>query len=550
LLLLCGCEVNPQATLPDAAGRPEIRGTVRDARGPVAGAVVREQTTTNQTSTDRQGQFVLIASTEDEPVTVSAWKHGYYCAKVEGVLPPADRVSLTLRPYQADDNAEYEWVPPVGEESCASCKPAVTAVWMNNAHANATTNPRFLTLYNGTDLDGRQSPPTRYGSDPDYGVFPLPPDPARPYYGPGYKLDFPDTAGNCAACHVPGAAVDTPYEIDPNRVAGADAFGVHCDFCHKVVSVSLDPETGLPAANRPGVLSMELRRPFPDDPERPQLFFGTFDDDNVPEEDTYLPLLETSQFCAPCHFGVFWDVVIYNSFGEWLDSPYSDPETGKTCQQCHMPSPTRVDGRLITNVAPGRGGVERDPLTIHAHTQPGASSQSLLENTVTMQVAARCRADGIVVQVDITNDQAGHHVPTDSPLRHLILVVRATDGRGRPLTQAGGPTVPSWCGVGDPEDGCYAGLPGKAFAKVLEELWTGVSPTGAYWNPTRVVSDNRIPALATDSSTYRFDLPSEAPATVRVTLLFRRAFYDLARSKGWDLPDRIMEETTVTVPPP
>jgi len=40
--------------------------------------------------------------------------------------------------------------------------------------------------------------------------------------------------------------------------------------------------------------------------------------------------------------------------------------------------------------------------------------------------------------------------------------------------------------VGDPEQGYYAGLLSKGFAKVLEELWSEVSPMGAYWNPTRV----------------------------------------------------------------
>ena len=33
--------------------------------------------------------------------------------------------------------------------------------------------------------------------------------------------------------------------------------------------------------------------------------------------------------------------LIYNSYGEWLDSPYSDPKTGKTCQECHMPMSDR-----------------------------------------------------------------------------------------------------------------------------------------------------------------------------------------------------------------
>ena len=127
---------------------------------------------------------------------------------------------------------------------------------------------------------------------------------------------------------------------------------------------------------------MDIRRPFAADPDRYQLFFGTFDDDNVPEEDTNLPLLKESRFCAACHYGVFWDTVVYNSYGEWLLSPYSDPAYGgaATCQQCHMPAPTLLEGQPLTNVAPGKGGVERDPLTIHAHTFPGASSTDLLQN--------------------------------------------------------------------------------------------------------------------------------------------------------------------------
>ena len=46
-------------------------------------------------------------------------------------------------------------------------------------------------MYTGTDLDGNQSPLTRYGNNPDYGSFPLIPDPNQPYFGPGYKLIFP-----------------------------------------------------------------------------------------------------------------------------------------------------------------------------------------------------------------------------------------------------------------------------------------------------------------------------------------------------------------------
>jgi mono/diheme cytochrome c family protein len=537
-LLAASCSVAPSDT---------ASGLVYDADGPVVGAIVRVQATDNATLTDDEGRFTLAGLTEGGPVTVSAWKHGYYCAKVEGVVPAASDLALTLRRYQTNDNPAYEWMPPTGDDSCASCKPGVTEIWLENAHAGSATNTRFLTMYNGTDVEGNQSPLTRRGYSRDYGSFPLRPDPTQPYYGPGYKLDFPDTAGNCGACHTPGAGLDAPYGTDPNALSGADTFGVHCDFCHKVADVRLNSDSGMPFPNMPGVLSMDIRRPFPEDPHRYQLFFGTFDDDNVPEEDTYLPLLESSQFCAPCHFGVFWETVIYNSFGEWLESPYSDPETGQTCQDCHMPSPAILDGEPMTNVAPNAGGVERDPKTIHAHTQPGAMDEELLRNAATMSTTAQFEGDIVVVQVQITNDNTGHHVPTDFPGRHLVLLIKATDSDGRRLEHLDGSILPEWAGVGDPREGYYAGLPGKAFAKVLEELWTEISPSVAYWNPTRVVDDNRLAAFATDTSTYTFGAPEKGDVTVEVALLFRRAYVGVMDMKGWDVPDVLLEQDIVHV---
>jgi hypothetical protein len=154
-----------------------------------------------------------------------------------------------------------------------------------------------------------------------------------------------------------------------------------------------------------------------------------------------------------------------------------------------------------------------------------------------MSVSASRAGDEITVTVTIVNDQTGHHVPTDSPLRQMILLVSAQDGQGQALPLREGPTVPDWGGVGDPARGYYAGLPGKGFAKILMELWTEVTPTGAYWNPTRVVSDNRIPAFGSDASTFVFAAPADGPASIEVTLIFRRAFIELMDQKGWDAPD-------------
>ncbi len=534
--------------LASCAPEDVVTGIVVDGEEPVPGAVVRIQTTGSTVISGGDGRFVL--ESVESPVRLSAWADGYFIAGGGEHEPGAD-VRFELVGIPESDHPDYEWLSAVegsgtGEgQPCEVCHSRTGSdlphglpvdQWLDDAHSQSATNPRFLSMYSGTDLAGNQSPPTRYVTNRDYGRVPLRPDPALPYYGPGYRLDFPDSAGNCAACHVPAAVVDDPYGVDPRTARGVGREGVTCDVCHKVWDVLLDPSTGLPDSGRPGVLSFEFRRP----PAGHQFFAGPYDD-VAPGEDTFSPIQLESAFCAPCHHGVFWDVVIYDSFGEWLSSPYADQATGRTCQDCHMPT-TGADVFAL----PAKGGLSRDPSAIPGHRMPGAADEELLRNAVTLTVAAEIQDDELSVQVTIVNDQTGHHVPTDSPVRHLILLVEATDESGSTLELIDGPRVPEWGGVGDPSAGYYGGLPGAGYAKILEELWTEISPTGAYWNPTRILSDNRIPALGADTTTYRFTGPS-AEARVRVTLLFRRAFIELMDQKGWEVPDIVMERFETVV---
>lgn len=531
-----------------------LSGIVTGDDGPLPGAIVRVQTTEYSAITNEDGNFLLdISNLGEESYALTGWAPGYFCSGPVIASPDSTEIEIDLIPHHGFDNPDYAWLPSEyhagqGEnQGCAECHSSIGTQfesslpvdeWRLDNHSQAAINPLFLTMYNGTDLIGNQSPNTQYGHSRDYGSFPLRPNTELPYYGPGYKLDFPKTAGNCAACHTPAAAVNKPYGIDPNLLSGTGAEGVPCDFCHKIWDVNLDPTTGMPFPNMPGVMSFEFRRP----PDGHQFFAGPLDD-VAPGEDTYSPLQTQSQFCAPCHFGVFWDTVIYNSFGEWIESSYNDPEGGQTCQDCHMP---RLDVEYFA--LPDQGGLERDPMMIYSHRMPGAADEEFLQNAVSMTVDPRREGEHLIVEVAIVNDQTGHHVPTDSPLRHMILLVEASDLNGELLVQADGPTVPDWGGIGDPEEGYYGGLPGKAYAKVLQELWTEVMPSGAYWNPTRIVSDNRIAANESDLSTYTFALNTENKAQVKVTLIFRRAFIDVIDQKAWESADIIMEQETLTVP--
>jgi hypothetical protein len=445
--------------------------------------------------------------TEGVSVTITAWDEGYYPGGVEVIAPQAG-VTITLIPHPTGDDVNHQWYTsmpdpekPIG---CGHCMVAFPQ-WVTNAHGTSGTNPRFFSLYNGTDVTGTAT------------------------ITPGYKLDFPGTAGNCATCHAPGAAANAPFATDMNALVGVEQEGVFCDYCHKISDVYLNPVTDFPYPNMPGVQSFQLNRP----PSDTHMFYGPFDD--VTRRVSYLELEKKSQFCAPCHQFSFWGTPIYESYAEWLASDY--PAQGIECQACHM-APTGVDHFVF----PEKGGLIRPPELIASHLQPGASDVALLRNTVSVTLSTWQEMNRLQVMVVITNAGAGHHVPTDFPGRHMILVVEAWGGQGQALTLLDGTRVPGW-------GGAQAGQPGKAFAKLLRDAQTGEWPVVSYWKQALIVSDNRIPALGSDASIYEFALPS-AGGTVTVTaeLRFRRVFQGVTDARGWDKPDIVMEEAWAVLP--
>jgi hypothetical protein len=542
----------PAAALvaPGGQAADTISGVVVDEEGPVAKAVVRVKTTATETRTDASGRFTLTGLTASRPVTVTAWAEGYFNSGGQAHAPGARDVVIELDRHAVADNPSYAWVSAFSsagdKANCQNCHSEAgypdSALpfdeWLRDAHSSSAHNIRFLTVYSGTDVQGSQSPFARFGDSRRFsGTDPLVPDADQPYFGPGFRMDYPYIAGSCSACHAPSSQFSQTFGADPTTLTGVGTEGTTCDLCHKVWDVNLDPDTGLPHRDRPGILSFDFRRP----PEGHQFFAGPLDD-VAPGEDTFSPIQKESAFCAACHYGQFWDTTVYNSYGEWLASPYSDPETGQTCQNCHMPS---TGATFVAN--PAKGGLARDPSTVVSHQMPGASAKTLLQNAVTMKITAQREQRNVTVAVSITNDRTGHDVPTDSPLRHLILLVRATDAEQQPLQELDGPTVPDWGGVGSPDHGYYAGLPGTAYAKILQEFRSQIFPTAAYWNPTRVLSDNRIPAFGTATTNYTFDASDGQEVTVDVTLLYRRAYRALADEKGWTDPDIVMARQSVRV---
>ncbi len=232
-----------------------VKGTVNDPDGKaVADAIVRIRTDSLHVLSDSAGNFLLDIMKPSNATTVTAWKEGYYISGARVGRNP-EYLEIVLHKHQSGDNKDYQWLeakkqdrnflgntstafglymannPPFRsvfqslnktlETGCMDCHgKGMYTEWISGAHSLGNTNPRFMSMYNGTDLLGNKSAGTRYHYSRDYGSAALPARQDSTYFGPGYKLDFPYSAGNCAACHLPAAAINRPYDTDPNEVTG------------------------------------------------------------------------------------------------------------------------------------------------------------------------------------------------------------------------------------------------------------------------------------------------------------------------------------------
>ena len=514
-----------------------------------------------------------------QPNHISVWSPGYYIH----TFPCSGERSYNavLRPLEVGDNANYSWVGanfPIGsQQACASCHSEAqgrgeTSEWMKDGHSLVFVDPYFRTIYSGQDIFRNPGLETTWGILENGQKMRLPN--ASPY-GPGFRLDYPRDAGNCAFCHAPAAITASnqqgdltgPINSSSGTHVSVETEGVTCDVCHKVVDV-LVGEDQRPFIEKPGILSFFFSRP-----EFGKLFYvgplsdhkpSTLMDSNQSEDmGVCSPVFSESRFCAACHYGKFFDTLIYNSYGEWLESGYSqkvipnnvgaeqkENMNYRSCQDCHMQSAQPIGDSLQKE----RAACSEDNHSFNNfnHNMMGRDQNNdptLVRDAAQMSVEAIIEEGKIKVTVKVLNTRAGHKFPTDSPLRHLILVVEATDRNGTALPQVDGPVIPLWGGNGNqPED--YAGRPGEIYANILKDKDTSEAPTVAYWNPTIPAwegSDTRLRPGVIVQSDYFFAIPSNGKASISAKLIYRYAFIDIIRQKKWPLKDYIVTQVPAPI---
>ena len=517
---------NPEETI--------IRGRVTSTYGPVGNARVRIAGEGQYTLTDREGRYEFVVGLRPGTrMAVTAGKEGWF--NNGQVADRSGRIrDIVLNPIYLDDRPDYRFISPV---TCSRCHVKLTRYYDQSKMAHTTSNPKVLDMYYGTDALLRKG------------------------IGPGYRLDNPQSDGNCTTCHAPSVAGSIPWSQDLNDVLRSPRTewdGISCDFCHKVRKVIKD-ETK--PSGRAAVLERQS-------PARGNsiLVFGPYDDVVVPPmAASYNPLFDEGQFCSICHShykkldnGETWDVgkvysaaewsgfalggneylpiqTTYQEWKQWQDQlPADDSNKGKKCQDCHMSWRKEMlpyDNYIIDGHARQMWGTYRSPKNIRPHHFDGGT-EIQLKTALSLELEGETSGSKLIINAYITNTNGGHWVPTGETMRSVMLLLKVTDSNGKPLNLKKGSRLPDWVGVGKVEEGNYAGLPGAAFARVLGDDQGNLHVP--FWQASQVVSDTRIRPKKSVNLKFEYELedPEDEP-TAEANLIYRPVIRPWAKIKNW-----------------
>jgi len=498
------------------AASAQVSGTVVDDNTdePIAGAVVSVQASTVETTTDASGAFELSGAAGSGLTIVAGAKGYFYASSSESA--PASGAELRLEPVPKEDDPYYTFTSP---ERCDVCHEDQYDEWIGSPMQKAGMNAWVYDIYNGTGTGTEDLPGFVYTRDSVFAQS--------------------DPASECASCHQPEPWAREPFEPLGDRTEPTLGMlhGVSCDLCHRIADIDVSKP------NFPGIFPgvVTLTRP---EGKSWEVMYGPLPDVTFARSGwmraSYQPQFH-SEVCAACHqdkndpdqdgnFEGENGIISEPTYLEWLDSPYSDPQSEHyaDCVDCHMEA---------TNVGAACDDLEatlnRPPGQVRSHRIVGTTPE-FLENALSMTMDAEVVGDSVEVDVAITNDRTGHSVPTGVTIRNMILLVEAwRQSDGERLVYSGSTVIGDLGGVGDPAEGYYAGLPGRIYGKInIAE--DGTSPT-FFTDAVAIVDDNRIPALATDTSHYTFEVPPDAgEIEVRARVIYRRSWRPLVDGKNWE----------------
>lgn len=499
----------------------QITGLVVDqnTQAPIADAIVRIQKRQIVVKTDTNG-FFSLNDTQAFPFTIVAGAYGFY-NKGEEIFDNAglQNIILEMEPVPLDITPHFPLTDPT---QCQNCHPNQYDQWLGSPMQMTGLNTWVFDVYDGKGTPGGGGLPDGSGTPGGDNGFVYQRDSVHRFAKPN---------SDCSACHSP---VHWLTDIKTAGMGDIDMpnmdmmNGVQCEVCHRSFDVPSDK------SNWPGVFpeAFKLIRGS-------QLVeFGAIGDatyENGVMRPAYNPQL-TDQLCSACHednvdhdddddYEDPGSIPHETTYSEWQSYKALNGDSASTCVGCHMPA---TDADQYCLFIEGR-----EVGTIRSHNIRG-TTPGFLENALTLNVGKDSPLGTLDVDVTLTNDGAGHAVPTGVVIRNVILLVEAFAPGNTRLTQLSGDQVDVIGGVGDPLQGNFAGLPGVSFYKNMVDQ--GGAEGIFYTDAVAIASDNRIMPGQSYQGQFTFQIPpglSSSDIDVNVRVIYRRSFRYLTIQKGW-----------------
>lgn len=290
----------------------------------------------------------------------------------------------------------------------------------------------------------------------------------------------PEARKVCLRCHAPLAGLTDDLAL----VRKTSWEGVTCDYCHSIRSVKIgdgNPVVTVQLGNVKSGPSKGLQSPA--------------------HATAYSEVHTTALVCAPCHeYRNALGFPVVTTYSEWKDGPSG--KAGVECQHCHM---YLVEGNVVDP------RVKREAShKVNLHAMPGSHSVSQLNKALGAKLTATRNGDTVRVEVRIENKGVGHYMPTGSPMRQLILRVRATPAGQDAMERE------------------------RTFTRVLgDEAGNPIAHEYvAFMKAAKVISDNRLAPGASRTETFTFLAPRSKRVKVEAALYyFHPATADPAETK-------------------
>ncbi|MDP6945230.1 MAG: hypothetical protein QF464_13865, partial [Myxococcota bacterium] len=448
-------------------GEPAVETLLVQGGNPARWTTDSEGKATVEVDRTVPGDLFVMASHPEARIA------GQSVHKDDPFFEDTDEVVIALTRFDPSDNEDYVFKDP-GEpgnshviEKCAHCHLTVADSWGDSVHRSSAKNPLLHDLYEGTALGtSNEADCTARGGTWIEDVHPSTGDPRFRCKVTDGVVDH-DTTGACADCHAPG--IDGAVGGRDLRDATGRSFeeGAHCDVCHHVESVHLGAGPGVAG-------SLKIVRPSEEAPFagvgtwHPLTFCPNPDNANKLMSCVQRDHFRESAFCAGCHEyeqavlvkGASIDterwpegkLPVQTTHDEWLVSGLAG---AMSCQGCHMPTaPPEVENGADLQAFSGdntgiTGGWPRPhgSVRLHSWSGPRSPEEVKLANPLGLKVEMAEVADGAVtVTVTVSNDGAGHAIPTGEPLRAVVLAVTAACGEDA-LVATGGDAVPDFGGA-------------------------------------------------------------------------------------------------------